>query len=152
MSECGDNVQKPGSSNPIQSTIVVNDHGTGDGSTGDNTITGVTCDSTVAVGNFVRMNGATAVNALADNATNSKVIGICTAKASSTECSIQVCGFTDGILSGLTPSQNYFLSETTPGGITTTPPSGTGEIIIHLGRAYTATRFVLQIGVQIRRA
>jgi hypothetical protein len=151
MADCSDNVKKRGTTNPIQSKIVENDHGSGSSGTEDNVIEGVTCDSTVAVGNIVRMNGATAVNALANNTTNSKAIGICVAKASSTECSIQVTGFTSSIFGGLTPSQNYFLSETTPGAITTTAPTGSGEIVLHVGRAYTASRIVIQIGPQIRR-
>lgn len=152
MADCADNVQKPGSSNPIQSRIVENDHSSSSPLDGDNTITGVACDSTVVVGNFVRMNGSTAVNALANNTTNSKVIGVCVAKANATECSIQVCGFTSSIFSGLTPSENYFLSETTPGAITTTAPAGSGQIVLHLGRAYTATQLVIQIGTQTRRS
>jgi len=152
MADCSDSVQKRGSSNPIQSKIVENDHSSGAGSTGDNTISGVTCDATVVVGNIVRMNGTTAVNALANNTTNSKVIGICVAKANATECSIQVCGFTSTIFAGLTPSQNYFLSESTPGSITTTAPTGSGEIVIYIGRAYTSSELIIQIGTQIRRS
>lgn len=152
MAECSDSVQKRGTSNPIQSKIVENDHGAASSLTGDNIISGVTCDATVAVGNVVRMNGSTAVNALANNSTNSKVIGVCTAKASSTECSIQVTGFTSAIFGGLTPSQNYFLSESSPGALTTTAPTGSGEIVIHIGRAYTASQLVIQIGTQIRRS
>lgn len=151
MANNGSNTQQPGSSNPIQSAVVANDHGSNSAVDGDNVIEGITCDSTVAVGNVVRMNGATAVNALANNTTNSKAVGICISKSSSTECSIQVTGFTSSLFGSLTPSENYFLSESTPGGITTTPPTGSGEIVIHLGRAITSSQLVLQIGPQIRR-
>lgn len=153
MADCSDSIQKRGSSNPIQSKIVENDHGSGGGSSGDNTITGVTCDSTVAIGNVVRMNGSTAVNALADSLTNSRIIGICVAKASSTECSIQVTGFTaSGVLSGLSINTDYFLSEATPGAITTTPPTGSGNTVTFIGRAYTANEFVINIGIPLIRA
>ena len=153
MADCSDSVQKRGTSNPIQSKIVENDHGSGGSSTGDNTISGATCDASVAVGNVVRMNGGTAVNALADSLTNSRIIGICVSKASATECDIQVTGFTDtGVLSGLSINTDYFLSETTPGAITTTPPSGSGNTVTFIGRAYATNQLVINIGIPLIRA
>jgi hypothetical protein len=118
---------------------------------GDNIIESVPCDSTVFIGAVVRMNSGTAVNAIADSSTNSKVVGICVAKTSSTVCNIQVCGATSGIFGGLTDN-NYFLSESTAGQITTTAPTGSGEIVIHIGRSLTSSRLVIQVGTQIRRA
>jgi hypothetical protein len=44
-------------------------------------------------------------------------------------------------LSGLTPGAQYYLS-TTAGGVTTTPPSGSGNVIQKLGRAGSATTIV----------
>ena len=123
MADCSDNVQKRGSSNPIQSKIVENNHGSGGGSTGDNTIENMTCDSTVAVGDVVRMNGTTAVRAQADSFLNSKAIGICVSKSAATTCNVQVTGFTDDIFVGLTTNSIYFLSDSTPGALTTTPPT-----------------------------
>lgn len=153
MAECSDKVQNRGTSNPIQSKIVENDHGSGSSTApGDNVIENVTCDATVAVGNVVRMNGTTAINALANNTTNSKAIGVCISKTSATECNIQVTGSTTAVFGGLTPSENYFLSSTTPGALTTTPPSASGNVVIHIGRAYTSSQLVLQIGTQVRRS
>lgn len=42
-------------------------------------------------------------------------------------------------LSGLTPGTIYFLSDATPGGVTTTAPSGTGKIVQKVGRSTSAT-------------
>lgn len=152
MADCSDNIKKRGSSNPIQSKIVENDHSSGEGSTGNNIIEGVTCEASVAIGNIVRMNGAIAINAIADTTTNSKAIGICVAKESPTRCTIQVTGFTGAVLSGLTTNENYFLSEVTPGALTTSAPTGSGEIVLHVGRAFSPTELVIQIGTQIRRS
>lgn len=153
MSECNENLtQKRGSSNPIQSKIVENDHGSGGGSTGDNTISGLQCDASVAVGSIVRLSGTTIINALANNVTNSKIIGICVAKASSTECSVQVTGFTSSIFAGLSDNQIYFLSPTIPGGITLTPPTGSGEVVIQIGKPVNTTQMVINISIPLVRA
>lgn len=151
MSDCPDNVQKRGTSNPIQSKIVENDHGSGGGSTGDNTIENATCDATVTVGSVVRFNGVSFVNALANNFGNSKVIGICTSKSDATTCNVQVTGFTSSIFAGLTSGASYFLSETTPGGITSTPPSGSGEYVIKIGTGFEANKLVIQIERIVKR-
>lgn len=120
--------------------------------TGDNTLENITCDATVSVGSVVRMNGSTAVNAIADSTVNSRVIGICVSKSNATTCNILTCGPTGAILSGLTVNENYFLSATSAGDITTTAPTGSGQIVIHIGRPLTSTRLIIQIGEQIRRA
>lgn len=152
MAECNDNVQKRGSSNPIQSKIVENDHGSGGGSTGDNTIENITCDATVAIGNVVRMSAGTVINALANNTTNSKAIGICVSKSDATTCNVQVTGFTDNIFVGLTTNSIYFLSDSTPGALTTTAPTASGSIVQVIGKPKSTQSLVLQIAPGIRRA
>jgi hypothetical protein len=42
-------------------------------------------------------------------------------------------------LTGLTPGARYYLSDSTPGGITATPVSGTGKIHQYVGQALSAT-------------
>lgn len=42
-------------------------------------------------------------------------------------------------LTGLTVGSRYYLSDSTPGGITTTPVTGAGKIHQYLGKAITAT-------------
>lgn len=49
--------------------------------------------------------------------------------------------YTDGFLpgSGFTPGSKYFLA-TTPGQVTTTPPSGSGNIVQYIGRAISTDK------------
>lgn len=104
----------------------------------------VPCDSTVYVKAAVRMNGSgVAFNALADSKANSNVIGIVQAKSSSTLCDIRVTGVTPSIFTGLDETKEYFLSATVDGEITTTVPTGTGEVVLILGQPFSATRFMV---------
>jgi hypothetical protein len=48
-------------------------------------------------------------------------------------------------MSGLDAGDLYFLSPTTAGAITTTPPSGSGQAVTRLGEAATATDFSIQL-------
>lgn len=55
---------------------------------------------------------------------------------------------TDGIitgLSGLTAGAAYYLDETTAGAMTDTAPSSTGEYVVRLGIAISATEFDIKI-------
>ena len=47
-------------------------------------------------------------------------------------------------LSGLTAGQTLFLSATTPGGVTATAPSGSGNIVQVVGRAISATSMAFE--------
>lgn len=46
--------------------------------------------------------------------------------------------------SGLTIGARYYLSDSTPGGVTTTPVSGTGKVHQYLGRATSATSIAFE--------
>ena len=48
-------------------------------------------------------------------------------------------------ISGLDAGDLYFLSATTPGAITPTPPSGAGKAITRVGEAATANKFATHI-------
>ena len=48
-------------------------------------------------------------------------------------------------LSSLNPGDLFFLSDSTAGAITTTPPSGAGKAITRVGEASTATDFAIHI-------
>ena len=48
-------------------------------------------------------------------------------------------------LSSLNPGDLFFLSDSTAGAITTTPPSGTGKAVTRVGEASTATDFAIHI-------
>lgn len=54
-------------------------------------------------------------------------------------------------LSSLTLGADYFLS-TTPGGVTATPPSSTGNIVQYLGTAMSATEITTEFGEPMKRA
>jgi hypothetical protein len=114
-------------------------------STGDNTIEDLVCDASVSVGNMVRMNGTTVVNAQADSFVNSKVFGVCVAKTNATTCNVQVTGFTDDIFVGLSTNELYFLSDSTPGAITTSPPTASGAVVQQVGRPVSSTSLVINI-------
>lgn len=47
-------------------------------------------------------------------------------------------------LSGLTVGSRYYLSDTTPGGVTSTPVTGAGKIHQYLGTAITATTIAFE--------
>lgn len=147
------NIEKRGSGNSSQQayTDTVATYAPVSGAV-DNIIQSIACDSSVFVGAVVRMSGSNVVNALADSRTNSNVIGICVAKSSSTVCDVQVTGFTDSIFTGLTVNSPYFLSASTAGEITTTPPTGTGEIAIPIGTPQTTTKMIVKIGTGLKRA
>jgi len=152
MAECSNSIQKRGSSNPIQSKIVENDHGSTGASSGDNTIEDITCDASVAIGDIVRLSGSTIVKAQANNFTNSKAIGICTSKASTTVCNVQVTGFTTTVFSGLTSGTLYFLSDSVAGQLTAIPPTTSGSYVIRIGAAFESNKIIMQIQRIVKRA
>jgi hypothetical protein len=59
---------------------------------------------------------------------------------------------TNASLSGLTVGDQYFLDDTTPGGITNTAPVGANKIIQSVGWAISATEIPTQFGQPIKRA
>ena len=103
----------------------------------------VPCAASVFVGAAVRMSGVNAINALADDLTNSNVIGFAYLKPTTTTCHIRVSGITDGIFTGLDLTKEYFLSDTVDGEITTTIPTAAGHVVYRLGIPFTATRLVV---------
>ena len=54
-------------------------------------------------------------------------------------------------LSGLSPGAVYYLA-TTAGGVTTTPPSGSGNIVQRVGRALSATELTFEPGEPVTLA
>ena len=53
-------------------------------------------------------------------------------------------------ISGLNAGDLYFLSATTAGGITQTPPSTAGQAVVRLGESATTTNFAIQIEPPIK--
>lgn len=122
------------------------------GTTGDNIIENVACDSTVTVGNIVRIDGSTYVNALADNIDNAKIVGICVSKSDVNTCNVQITGFTDGIYAGLSTNTLYFLSDTIPGGLTTTPPTNPDSVVQLVGKPLSTSQLMLNITTALIRS
>jgi hypothetical protein len=57
----------------------------------------------------------------------------------------------NGQHTGLTGGARYFLSSTTPGGVTTTPPSASGSIVQFIGKATSATSINFEAAAPIER-
>jgi len=138
---CGNNILDRGSNNPQNdeySNTVANYSFT---VTGDNIVFGLSCDSGVSIGDWVRMSGTTVVKAQADVIGNSRVVGIAIAKTGATSCDVQTTGVTSSIFAGLLVNTEYFLDPTTPGLMSTTVPTTSGNIVISLGKSLNGTQF-----------
>lgn len=142
------NVKQAGSSSPIQSAIDPADYSAV--ALGDNTVTNLTCDSSVSVGDVVYVNGSTLEKASALTYQPSLAVGIVIAKSGATTCDIVTSGPTNA-LSGLDTSKKYFLSETTPGALQTTPPTTSGAYVVQIGKPIATTIFTIQIQRIVKR-
>jgi len=84
---------------------------------------------------------ASAANGTLENAT---VVGFANAAANATE-TVKVIVVGLKTLSSLNAGDLFFLSDSTAGGITTTPPSGAGKAVTRVGEASTTTDFAIHI-------
>ena len=101
------------------------------------------CTATEQVGDAVYVLSAGQVRqADAGSSTTSRVVGFIAVKPSATTCQVVTNGQFDG-LGSLTSGATYFLS-TTPGAITTTPPTGESEVIVQVGEALDATTLLVR--------
>jgi hypothetical protein len=103
-----------------------------------------------AVGDVLRLSGATYVKAQADSVANAEVVGVVSATSGSDDFTIQVGGRLEG-LSTLTAGEDYYLDPATAGAVTTTKPTAIGDIIKPIYIADTTTSAVLTpyVGVEI---
>ena len=100
--------------------------------------------TTVAVGNVVIVNGAGTVDLADADLGDQFVAGIAISGATlGNPLTVQTSGLVSG-LSGLTAGSRYYL-DTTAGAMTTAIPTGSGDLVIELGFAISATQFVLRI-------
>lgn len=111
----------------------------------------VPCDPTVQVGNVVRMEAGVAVKAKADTYANSNALGVVEKKITASLCWIRVSGVTTSIFSGLSTAEEYFLSAVTAGGISTTAPQGSGQVVLRIGQPFDSTRLFISKGVRMVR-
>lgn len=103
-----------------------------------------TCPSAVSVGDAVFISGSDAVDrADASSNSTSPAFAIVRAKPTATTCLIQSSGEVDAF-GGLTAGATYYLSDSTPGGITLTAPTS-GSFQQALGFARNATTLVVII-------
>lgn len=105
----------------------------------------VTAGETLTAGNLIYMSSTPEAFKADANSEAKEAIGFVlsgiTAAASGTAY------FGSGIISGLsslTPGARYYLSAATPGAITTTKPSGSGDIIQQIGFALSATELYFE--------
>lgn len=59
---------------------------------------------------------------------------------------------TNDQLSGMTGGVEQYLSAATPGGVTATPPTGSGDLVQRVGKAFSATALNFQKGDVYKRA
>jgi hypothetical protein len=116
-------------------------------------LTDITCDSSVFVGAFVRMDSSgVALNALADSMANSNVIGLVESKQSSTKCTLRLSGKSNELYTGLDPTKDYYLSTTLAGQLQDTPPVASGTVMLKVGQPFSATSFVISKGDRVQRS
>ena len=103
------------------------------------------CTISEVVGEPVYMFGSDDVRkADASDITTAKVVGFVETKPSTTTAWIKTAGPLNGIFSGLEIGSDYFL-DTNAGAMVTNVPTGSGEVIVALGKALTATSFIVNL-------
>lgn len=152
----------------------------GSGGGSSQAIEGVTCDSSVYVGAFVKLTSDTLVeanmddwtllsmvtainfseydvvaeNALADSHSNANVIGVVYNKPTSTTCDIITSGVTPEIFISLDVQKEYYLSADVAGGIIASfdIPTEAGKVYLRLGKPVSSKKLSVNIGERIVRA
>ena len=89
---------------------------------------------------------ASASNGLQENA---QVVGFANADASAS-ATVKVIVIGVKTMSGLDAGDLYFLSPSTAGAITLTPPSSAGQAVVRVGEASTTTDFAIRIEPPIK--
>lgn len=121
---------------------------------------GITPDTYVGVANetlsaanpfvYVMSDGKVA-NASAASGGNPAIGFVLTGFAAAAQATVYFEGRVTG-LSDLTVGARYYLSDTVPGGLTTTPVAGTGKLHQYLGRAISTTTLSFEADDHIVRA
>lgn len=100
----------------------------------------LTAGETLSAGNLVYVNGSGSVLKADASAASKEAVGF--VLAGITNAASGTVYFGSGVitgLTGLTAGSAYYLSDSTPGGVTTTVPSGSGKIVQRVGRAISST-------------
>jgi hypothetical protein len=117
--------------------------GSSGGISSSNFIT-VECDSNVSVNDVIYIDPSDSIakKAIANDWIKTQVAGFVFKKKTSTTCIVQISGKIK--LTGLSISQNYFLSDSIPGTIQLNPP--TSNYIKRLGRSLINNFFIIELG------
>mgnify|MGYP001406828442 CR=1 FL=1 len=105
----------------------------------------VTAGETLSAGNLIYLNSTPEAFKADANTDTKAAIGF--VLAGITAAATGTAYFGSGMITGLTsltPGAKYYLSATTPGGITTTKPSGSGDIIQQVGVAVSSTELYFE--------
>ena len=111
----------------------------------DNILFDQACNTNVAIGDIVRIDSGTVEKAQGNTYDNSLVLGICVDKPDTDVCDVMITGPTEDTFTGLDAGKLYYLSATVAGELVDTPPTGSGEYVIRLGKAYSTTGLIIQI-------
>lgn len=105
-----------------------------------------TAGEILVAGDVVYISAANTVSKADTSAeATSRIIGV-TGAGAAAAAPVKVCS--DGVVAGfagLTAGSRYFQDPATPGAVTTTVPTGSGESIVQVGYAKSATEMQLQI-------
>jgi hypothetical protein len=105
------------------------------------------CPATVAVGDVVYISGSGTVDVASTEAgagQTADAIGVVSSKPTSVTAVVNFSGIVAGF-SGLTPGSIYYQAPGTPGGITTTAPSGSGEKAHRIGVATSTVELLVSL-------
>ena len=110
------------------------------------------CPAGVAVLDTVYQTGIDSVDqAKADTTATMPAVGIVISKPIATTCIISRSGIVPGFV-GLTADTYYYVSDTTAGGITVTPPNTSNHVVQQVGYAKTTTDLVVELGGPLKKA
>jgi hypothetical protein len=102
------------------------------------------CGTTVAVGSVVYFDGTKLMKAKANASGTVHAVGVAVELPSAGKARVLSLGLTNEIFTGLTPGADYWLSWTTVGLLSTTPPvQGSGMWAKYIGQAFTDTRMLV---------
>jgi hypothetical protein len=113
-----------------------------------------TADEAIAAGQVLYISAADSVSLADVSAAGapSRAVGVAAASAADTAPVSVVSDGLVSVYSGLTAGARYYADPATPGGITATTPTGSGNTIVQVGYAKSATALHLQIAQLGRRA
>lgn len=110
------------------------------------------CPAGVSVLDAVYQTGSDSVDqAKADVVATMPAVGIVLSKPSATTCIISRSGIVPSFV-GLSVDNYYYVSPTTAGAITTTPPNTSGHVVQQVGYSKTSTDLVVELGRPLKKA